>query len=149
MLPGTDPCRKYISYGRNVTMLKKFIPIAATMVIGLTSMNSYAGDCREVKFEFNNKWKVAGTGVEIKVKKIAIVGNDGSWNENINNKTIQPNKKHTTNKRKLNKLDSGKSGTFTVHFDHRKIGPGWQSATHGPFTMHCTDGKTLRFTIAS
>ena len=78
-------------------------------------MNSYAGDCREVKFEFNNKWKVAGTGVEIKVKKIAIVGNDGSWNENINNKTIQPNKKHTTNKRKLNKLDSGKSGTFTVH----------------------------------
>jgi len=130
-------------------MFKKIAPVVATIVIGLTSANSYAGDCRETKFNFINKWKVAGTIVEVKVKKVHIVGNDGSWNENINNKKIQPNKSYTTNKRKLNKLDSGKTGTFTVHFDHRKIGPGWQSATHGPFSMSCADGKTFKFTLSN
>jgi hypothetical protein len=128
-------------------MLKKLIPVVATMAIGMTSLSSYAGDCRQVKFQFVNKYKVAGTGVEIKIKKVHIVGNDGTWNENIANKKVDPNKTHTTNKRKLNKLDSGKNGTFTVHFDHRKIGPGWQSGTHGPFTIKCDDGKTIKFTI--
>ena len=130
-------------------MSKKLVPVAASLLLGLASMSTYAGDCKQVKFQFKNEWKVAGTGVEIKVKKVHIVGNDGTWNEDISNKKIDPNKSYKTNKRKLNKLDSGKTGTFTVHFDHRKIGPGWQAATAGPFRMSCADGKTFSFKIKS
>ena len=127
--------------------LSSLIPVALSLLVGVTGTSVYAGDCKQNRFEFVNKYKVAGTGVEIKVKKVHIVGNDGTWNEDISNKKVDPNRSYKTNKRRLNKLDSGKTGTFTVHFDHRKIGPGWQSATHGPFSMKCHDGKTFKFTI--
>ncbi|MEZ5739813.1 MAG: hypothetical protein R3E68_10380 [Burkholderiaceae bacterium] len=125
------------------------LSIAAAVSVALLSVSgiAQAGDCKGVKFKFTNKWKVANEVVEIKVKKIYVDGNDKNWNEDIANKNINPNATYTTNKRRLNGLDSGKTGKFTVHFDHRKIGPGWQSATHGPFSFKCDDNKTIAFTI--
>lgn len=89
---------------------------------------------------------MADTNVEIKVKKIYITGNDGSWTEDISNKVIGPGKTYTTNKRRLNKLDSGKKGTFKVYYDRRQIGPGWVSETQ-TFTDKpvCSDGQTYVF----
>lgn len=112
---------------------------------------SFAGDCKQVKFSFANNFKFPGSDlpVDIKIKKIAAIGNDGSWNENIGNKKISYGRSHTTNKRRLNKLDSGADGTFTVHFNHRKLGPGWQSATAGPFTIECNDNITIPFNISN
>ena len=127
--------------------LIKYATAAAVLAAALgTSAASYAGDCKQVKFKFTNKVKVANTNVEIKVKKIYITGNDGSWNEDISNKVIAPTKTYTTNKRKLNKLDSGKKGTFKVYYDRRQIGPGWVAETQ-TFSGKpaCTDGRTYSF----
>jgi len=74
--------------------------VATTLTaVLMSSGTAFAGDCKQVKFKVTNKLILPGTsaGVEIKVKKIAIVGNDGSWNENIGNKKIEYNKSHTTN----------------------------------------------------
>jgi len=93
--------------------IKKLV-VATMGVVFLSAITlpSYAGDCKKVKFKFTNH-----SGSKIKIKSIYIVGNDGSWTENISNTQIDNNHSDTTNKRSLNKLDSGKTGTFKVKYD--------------------------------
>ncbi len=108
------------------------------------SLPSYAGDCKQVKFKFTNN-----AGSKIKVKSIDINGNDGSWTENIGNKQILTNQNYTTNKRKLNKLDSGKTGTFVVKYDKWNAGNNkWdKNRKTSSKSVKCTDGKTIKFSI--
>jgi len=127
--------------------LKKIV--MAGVVLGSLGMSaaSYAGDCKQVKFQFTNNVVYANEAVDIKIKKIAASGNDGSWTENISNKVVGGNKSYTTDKRRLNKLDSGKRGDFVVHYERRKLGPGWTSVTQAFNNKKCWDGKTFTFTL--
>lgn len=126
--------------------MKIFIATATTLglLMGFGIGNeAFAGDCRQVKFSFTNK-----TASRIKVKKIEIKGNDGSWTENIANKTIDTNKSYTTNKRRLNKLDSGKKGNFKVLYDSWDgANSKWRSRSKSFNGQMCSDGKTFRFRI--
>lgn len=108
------------------------------------SVPSYAGDCKQVKFKFTNN-----SGSKIKVRSVDIVGNDGSWTENIGNKQIDSNHNYTTNKRKLNKLDSGKTGTFVVKYDKWDAPDNkWnKNKRTSSKSVRCTDGKTIKFSI--
>lgn len=130
--------------------LAKSIAVAGIVLGSLvTSAESFAGDCRGVKFRFVNSVQVADTAVQIKVKKIVASGNDGNWTENISNKRISGGSSYTTNKRKLNKLDSGSRGTFTVHYDRRQIGPGWAPATQTFSNLLCSDNTTFSFQLSN
>ncbi len=116
--------------------------VAVLMLCGFAT-TAVAGDCNKVRFEFTNS-----TGAKVKVKKVHIKGNDGSWNENISNKQILTGKKHKTAKRRLNKLDSGKKGDFTVKYD-RWDAPNnkWKAASQKFSGLKCTDGKTFKFDL--
>lgn len=131
--------------------MKRSIWLATLTASLLATSISHAGDCKQVKFKFINKWSSNFTTdvivpAKIKVKKVSVVGNDKTWKEDINNHRINYGDSHTTNKRRLNGLDSGASGDFTVEFDY-KVDNGWVSGTHGPFTIECNDGDTIKFTI--
>lgn len=125
--------------------------MVAGVVLGSLGMSttSFAGDCKQVKFKFTNKVVFATENVDVKIKKIVASGNDGNWTENISNKVVGGNKSYTTGKRRLNKLDSGKRGDFTVHYERRKIGPGWASKTQSFNNKKCWDGKTFTFTLTN
>ena len=120
---------------------------ASVMAIAFVSLlaipTASAGDCKSVKFKFTDS-----TGAKIKVKTIECKGNDGSWTENISNKQIETNKSYTTGSRRLNKLDSGKSGDFTVKYD-RWDAPNnkWKAKSQKFSNKKCTDGKTFSFTL--
>lgn len=116
------------------------LAFAATL---FTAGTAFAGDCKGVKFKFTNS-----TGAKVKVKSIYINGNDGSWTENIGNKQIETNKSYTTNKRRLNKLDSGKSGTFTVKYD-RYDAPNkkWYAKSQKWSNQKCSDNKPFSFKL--
>lgn len=138
--------------------IKRSAWLATAAVSLLATSMSYAGDCRQAKFKFINKWTFDANlstddnhipvfmPAEIRVKKVAIVGNDGTWKEDINNHHIDPGATYTTGNRRLNSLDSGETGQFTVEFDYR-VSNGWVSGAHGPFSMECNDGDILKFTI--
>ena len=120
--------------------------IGAIALIGmLASTAALAGDCKGVKFKFTNN-----TGAKVKVTKIDIKGNDGSWTENIGNKQIMEGKKYTTNKRRLNKLDSGKKGDFTVKYDRWKgVDNKWYGKSQKFSGKKCNDDKTFKFTLTN
>lgn len=117
---------------------------AGLLVASALSAPAMAGDCREVKFRFTNV-----TGAEIKVRKLDAVGNDGSWTEDINNKKIDNNTSYTTDKRRLNKLDSGSEGDFTVVYDELNGATGdWLKDRKQAFeNLECWDGRVFGFTI--
>lgn len=128
-------------------LAKALTAIAATVVLAASSA-AVAGPCKGVHFRFKNEFEVGNTGVEIKVKSVLVFGNDKKWVENIGNKTIDPGRSYKTNGRRLQGLDSGSGASFRVSFDHRKIGPGWQSASilfaNRP---ECVDDMTYLFII--
>ena len=125
-------------------MLKHLATAIALMGM-LMSTAAFAGDCRQVKFQFTNN-----TGAKVKVKKIDIKGNDGSWTENIGNEQILMGKKYTTKNRKLNKLDSGKKGDFTVKYDRWSAGNNkWTGKSQKFSGKKCNDGKTFKFTLTN
>jgi len=128
---------------------KKWITAAALVCSVLGSSASYAqsGDCRRVSFSFTNKWTVGSTPVDVRVQSVTINGSDGSWTENLSNQIITPNHRYTTRQRRLQQHEAGERASFTVNFEHRRIGAGWEGATHGPFEMLCQNGDTLGFTL--
>lgn len=128
-------------------MLKLIVRVSVltTLAMLFFSGAAFAGDCKDVKFKFTNK-----TAAKVKVKSISIKGNDGSWTENIDNRQIDTNRNYTTNKRRLNKLDSGKKGTFTVNFE-RWDAPNnkWRDKSQTFSNQSCADGKTFSFTLTT
>jgi len=110
-----------------------------------TSLPALAGDCNKVKFQFSNN-----TGAAIVVKSIDIDGNDGSWTENIKNKEIKSTRKHTTNKRRLNKLDSGQKAVWGINYDWLKAETNSWIPVKQVFRLYeCNDNITMRFDLTS
>ena len=112
--------------------------VAAALSLVQTG-EAQAGDCTQVKFQFKNNLPV-----KIKVVAIRIVGNQGEWREDIGNTVIVPNYFHTTNARRLNKLDSGARPTrMTVEFEeHIPQANSWRNRTTRVFANQpvCKDG---------
>lgn len=123
---------------------KNVIATMGVLFLSTITLPSYAGACKQVKFKFTNH-----ASGKIKVRSIFIVGNDGSWTEDISNKQVDTNNIYTTNKRKLNKLDSGSTGTFKVKYDlWDSKNNKWQKNKNAPTkSAKCMDGKTIKFTI--
>ena len=128
-------------------MSKTFVRVVVLSVFAMifTAGNAFAGDCKQVKFKFTNS-----TAAKVKVKNIRIQGNDGTWTENIGNHQIETNRVYTTNKRRLNKLDSGKAGKFTVNYD-RWDAPNnkWKGKSQTFSNQKCSDGKTFSFKLTN
>jgi hypothetical protein len=105
-----------------------------------------AGDCKQVKFHFHNS-----VGSKIKVRGVEIVGNDGTWTEDINNEEVLTDGHHTTIGRTLQKLDSGeKPSSMTVKFDQWDGSNGqWLKDKKQKFTgrKECEDGTTYNFDV--
>ena len=70
--------------------LKSLALASILMLASFGSTNSYANNNCLAKFTFVNVWTAANNGdqCEIKVKKVSISGDKGSWDENITNKKI-------------------------------------------------------------
>lgn len=122
--------------------LKTALAVTLLMTCGLAAP-ALAGDCNDVRFELTN-----GTGAKIKVKSITIKGNDGTWTEDIPNRQIETNAEYTTPKQRLNKLDSGREGDFTVNYD-RWDAPNnkWEGKSQKFSDLKCTDGKLFKFNV--
>lgn len=131
-------------------ILSVFITAAFSLVVwSLASFVSIsdaaAGDCRQVRFQITN-----GFASRIRILSVRVVGNDGTWLENIGNKTVYAGSSHTTNRRRMNKLDSGQTGTFTVNFkvwdaaNSRWAFPALPDAT---LSRRCDDGDVIRITV--
>ena len=110
-----------------------------------TSGIAHAGDCKDVKFHFMNN-----LSSKIKVKKVEIGGNDGTWKEDIANKQIHTGNHYTTNGRRMNKLDSGATPSFMkVEYDlWNAPNNRWDAKTKN-FTnrQECKDGHTYNFNM--
>jgi len=78
------------------------IPVLLTVTLLIVGQNANAADCKDVSFKIQNN-----TGDKIKLKRLRIYGNKGHWDENIRDKVLKPGESFTTNKRRMNKLDSG------------------------------------------
>lgn len=98
---------------------------------------AYAGDCRNVTFTFDNN-----TGVEIRLESVVIVGNDGTWTENIWNHRMDANDPpYSTNGRRMNGLDSGQApASMTVEYDRRVNGVWVQDSQRFTSLPVCDDG---------
>ncbi len=120
--------------------------VALTFAVTLLSAGTaFAGDCRQVKFQMTNN-----SGAKIKVKSIYIQGNDGSWTENIGNKQIDSGKVYTTGQRKLNELDSGKTGDFKLNYDRWDANNNkWQTKFQKYTGRKCTDGETFTWKVTN
>lgn len=103
---------------------------------------AFAGDCRGVRFQFTND-----TGKEIRVLRIKIWGNDGTWTENIGNERIQPDTRHTTRARSLQKLDSGAVGDFRLYYDRRDRNGRWYEVSQDFDDRRCDDNKTFTWRV--
>ena len=125
----------------------KGLLIASTMFVAILSVSgiSHAGDCKNVKFHFKNE-----LSSKIKVKKVEISGNDGTWKEDIGNHQIDTNRHYTTNGRRLNKLDSGEAPDWMkVEYNKWDVANNeWDSKTKKFVDRKvCTDGTTYNFNM--
>lgn len=116
---------------------------ALTLLTAGFSAPAFAGDCKQVRFKICNE-----SGTVINAQSFRIRGNDGTWTENIGNKRIEDSVCHTTAKRRLNQLDSGHRGRFTLNYKRldRRTGV-WKDRTLTRSRVMCRDGKTIAFTV--
>ncbi len=128
------------------TSFKALSIAAATTVALLSAGAAHAGDCKQVSFKFQNNMSS-----KIKVKSVKIAGNDGTWTEDISNKEINTNSSYTTNKRRMNKLDSGATPSYmTVNYDSWDAANGkWNKNKSKKFTNRkaCSDGHQYFFNM--
>jgi hypothetical protein len=128
------------------TLLASFLlTLVALVALSLSGESAHAGDCTGVRFTFINK-----TGTTIRIQSATIKGNDGTWTEDFLPTTLQNNASHTTARRRLNKLDSGATGDFTINY---AIDPGFNTrvkvATQTFAGLRCTDDITYTFTLTN
>lgn len=127
-------------------MKKTMTMLAAAAVVLSLAAAAQAGDCRDVRFHFNNQM-----GSKIKVRGVEIAGNDGTWTEDISNQEILTNQHYTTNGRTLNRLDSGSTPSYmTVNYDKWDLANGqWLTNRSKRFDdrTSCSDGKTYHFVM--
>lgn len=126
-------------------LIKRISLFAAAAVLLSFAGAAEAGDCRNVKFHFKNEMSS-----KIKVRGVEIVGNDGTWTEDISNQEIATNGHHTTSGRTLNRLDSGSTPSrMTVNYDKWDAPNDRWLAREKAFTdrTECSDNKTYHFVI--
>ena len=127
-----------------MTFRYKTIALILGVMTMLFSTVSQASTCQGVKFNFENS-----RDAKIKIEKVHISGNGKQWSQNINNKVIFAGESYTTNKLRLDKLDTGNSGTFKVRykwFDPTSGRWGGEKVKDGK-TVRCDDNMTIRFKI--
>lgn len=118
------------------------LALASLVTVGFAAP-AFAGDCKKVEFKVTNN-----TGALIKVRNIRIRGNDGTWTEDVGNKQIETNRHKTFGPRRLNKLDSGAKGDFTVNYDKwDAANRTWRSRSQTFSDRICTDGKTFTWRV--
>lgn len=128
----------------------KIATTIAAITLLASAATAHAGDCRQVRFNFTNAVEQSNIPVDVRVLKINIDGNDGSWTENIGNKKIVGGDSHRTNKRRLNKLDSGARGDFEVIYKRRNLGSsGWTTTSQSFNDQLCWDGRTFFFSLTN
>lgn len=125
----------------------KSLSVATALSIAMlaTSGIAHAGDCLDVKLKFMNN-----LSSKIKVKKVEIGGNNGTWKEDIANQQILTGGEYTTNGRRMNKLDSGATPSFMkVEYDQWNAPNNKWDAKTKNFTnrQECKDGHTYNFNI--
>jgi hypothetical protein len=146
---------KQLAYKGSYFMKITLFRLAVMVVISVLTLPVMAGDCLGVRFSFTNHY-----WYPVKVKNIEITGNDGEWTEDIMNHTIGTvnDNVYITDKRRLNKLDSGKKGTFKVNYERQTCTASkpdengyltcgafaWVKKSK-TFTHHCQDDITLNF----
>ncbi len=116
--------------------------MASAIVVSSASTAS-AGDCRQVRFQIINE-----SDSRIRVNHVRIVGNDGTWNENLRNRRINAGQSWTSDRRRLNRLDSGATGRFTLRYDFLNAADGrWYDAQAPMVTERCDDGDRIDITV--
>lgn len=127
-------------------LITKTLAAVAAVTFVLASGAASAADCKQVSMKFANNFSS-----KIKVRSVTIAGNDGTWTEDINNKQINASHNYTTNKRRMNKLDSGKApGYMTVKYDLWDANNAkWQKNKSKKFTNRkvCNDGHQYFFNM--
>jgi len=122
--------------------LKALSLVVASLIA--TSGLAHAGDCKDVTLRFINS-----TGDTIRIENVVIDGNDGTWTEKIWNHRMEPgDPSHSTNPRRMNKLDSGQApDSMTVEFD-RLINNVWvQDSQRFTSQPECEDDDTYSMTL--
>lgn len=117
---------------------------AALITFAAFATPAWAGDCQSVRFRFLND-----TGKEIRVLDIRLQGNDGTWTENIGNERMQPDTYHTTNRRRLQHLDSGAFGNFRLYYDRRDRNGRWYEVYQDFNARRCYDGKMFTWRVTN
>lgn len=83
--------------------------VAVGLAAVLSVAPAHAVDRCNTKFEFKNEFDVP-----VIVSKLVIRGNQGDQVEEIRDKKIMPNARHTTRRNRLQKLDDGHEGDFYI-----------------------------------
>ena len=124
------------------------IAIALTLIaatIAVTATSAQAGDCKGVRFQITNRLVADGGQPQIiKLKRLVIQNGSTVWTENIRNATVGHNRSFLSDRRRLNRLDSGQVGDFTLYYRHRSPGmagaAAWSDGSMR-FSELCTDNK--------
>lgn len=96
---------------------------------------AHAGDCVQVRFQFVNDH-----ATRVRVRSVHIVGNDGTWIEDVGNRVINSGAAVLTAPRRLNRLDSGATGQFTVIYQLWDAGNAqWSNRSANSRSHTCRD----------
>ena len=111
----------------------------------ITTASAVAGDCKGVRFQITNRLVADGGQPQlVKLKRFVIQNGSTVWTENIRNATVGHNHSFLSDRRRLNRLDSGEVGDFTLYYRHRSPGmagaAAWSDGSMR-FSELCTDGK--------
>ena len=127
--------------------LKRIALVSAIILSTILTMttSAVAGDCKGVRFQITNRL-VANDGQPqlVQLKRFVIQSGQTVWSENIRNATVGHNHSFVSDRRRLNRLNSGDIGDFTLYYRHRSPGMAGSSAWRDGslrFSELCTDGK--------
>ena len=126
---------------------KRIAVVSALLIacVVIPPASAVAGDCKGVRFQITNRLVAdGGTPQIVRLKRFVIQSGQTVWSENIRNATVAPNTSFVSDRRRLNRLDSGEVGDFTLYYRHRSPGMAGASAWRDGsfrFSELCTDDK--------
>ena len=130
-----------------VKRLAVVVAVLLSAVLTALPTVAAAGDCKGVRFQITNRL-VGDDGQPqlIRLQRFVIQGPQGVWLEDIRNATVGHNLSFVSDRRRMNRLDSGQVGDFTLYYHHRSPGmAGGGAWTYASFRFQelCSDNKTF------
>ena len=138
---------------RSSVTSRLFLALALVgLFAGVLPSGAAATACNGVRFQITNRLIGAdGQQQFVRLRYFVIVGpQQFAWRENIRNDGVGFNRSFTSDRRRLQRLDHGEMGDFTLYYRHRSPGlaggAAWVDASMR-FQELCTDGKLFMIEI--